>query len=243
MKCIAHRGWSSKAPENTLAAFRLAMEETWIYGVELDVHLTKDGVPVVIHDHTLERTTNGNGFIKESMYEELRKLDAGSWFHSSFAEEKIPSLEEVFQLFKPTSCQIVVELKQTGDFYLGLEKAVIELIEKYNMYSQVLVASFDHESVRMVKELDRHVETGFIVLGQPTMLIDQLNFTGATSVSMHYAYLTKALVSTLLENGVRVGAWTVDDAKVMETLKDYSPHMHITTNKPEQFLKVSVASS
>jgi glycerophosphoryl diester phosphodiesterase len=243
MNCIAHRGWSSKAPENTVAAFRLALQEPQMYAVELDVHLSKDGIPVVIHDHSLERTTNGSGLVKESTFKQLHTLDAGSWFGSTFSSEKIPSLEEVFELFKPTTCRIVIELKQTGNYYQELEEAVVDLIKKYNMHSQVVVASFDHESVVKVKRLDSNIETGLIIFGRPTLLLEQLIHTGASFISMHYAFITEELVQLLLENEIRVGAWTVDDAKVIERLSRYSDHIQITTNDPEQFLKVTLPSS
>ncbi|WP_051330968.1 glycerophosphodiester phosphodiesterase family protein [Aneurinibacillus terranovensis] len=93
--CIAHRGWSGRAPENTLAAIKKAIYHPAIDGIEIDVQMSLDGVPVVIHDYTLERTTTGTGYVGSYTLTELKKLDAGTWFSSSFAGETIPTLEEV----------------------------------------------------------------------------------------------------------------------------------------------------
>src|SRR5690554_7738935 len=94
---VAHRGWSGAAPENTMAAFRLAMLDLRISWIELDVQLSKDGVPVVIHDYKLRRTTGALGAVKDYTYEQLSKLDNGSWFSPEFSSERIPTLEQVLK--------------------------------------------------------------------------------------------------------------------------------------------------
>lgn len=238
MIIIAHRGWSGKAPENTMAAFTLAREEPRIQEVELDVHLSKDGIPVVIHDHTLERTTNGSGLVKDMTFEELRKLDAGGWFDQSFNAETIPSLEEVLVAFKNSNCKLVIELKQMADFYIGLEQAVAALITKYDMYEQVIVISFDHDSVKKMRELDSDIEIGLIYLGKTTLMLDQVAYTDASSISMHYGFVTKELVDRMIAEGIKMGVWTVDDESVIERLSDYHPELRVTTNHPDRLMKL-----
>ncbi|WP_100407410.1 glycerophosphodiester phosphodiesterase [Bacillus solitudinis] len=238
MIIIAHRGWSGKAPENTYAAFKLAIEEPMIQEVELDVHLTKDGIPVVIHDHTLERTTNGTGFVSDYTFKELRQLNAGSWFDEMYELETIPSLEEVLELFKSTTCRLVIELKQMAEYYPNLEQSVVDLIRKYNMYSQVTVSSFDHESVRKVKELDESVETGLIYLGRTTLLLEQIHYTRAANISMHYAFVTEELVDTMVCEGIKMGVWTVDEDYIIERLTGYHPNLRVTTNYPDRLMKL-----
>ncbi|WP_088103273.1 glycerophosphodiester phosphodiesterase [Halalkalibacter urbisdiaboli] len=237
MIIVAHRGWSGKAPENTLAAFKLALEESQIQEVELDVHLSKDGIPVVIHDHTLARTTNGFGFVKDFTFEELSKLDAGSWFDSSYADEKIPSLEETLQLFKHSDCKVVIELKQLANYYNGLEKEVVNLIHQYEMDSQVVVSSFDHESVMKIKEYDAAIDTGLIFLGRPTLLVEQMKYTGAKSLSIHYGFVTKEMVNVMLDYDINVGVWTVDEEEVINKFVKYPKDFRITTNHPDRVIK------
>lgn len=107
---IAHRGYSAVAPENTLASFKAALNQS-IWGVEFDVHISADGVPVIIHDGTVERTTNGSGKVAEKLIAQLQSLNAGTWFHPQFANETIPTLEQVLTLFWPTQVTLYIELK------------------------------------------------------------------------------------------------------------------------------------
>ena len=101
MQVFAHRGYSAKYPENTMAAFKAALKFN-VDGIELDVHETKDGALVVIHDEKVNRTTNGKGYVKDYTLKQIKELDAGSWFNKNFKGEKIPTLKEVLQLVKPT---------------------------------------------------------------------------------------------------------------------------------------------
>ncbi|MCM3715828.1 glycerophosphodiester phosphodiesterase [Alkalihalobacillus oceani] len=241
MKIIAHRGWSGQAPENTLAAFRLALDEPFITEVELDVHLSKDGIPVVIHDHTLERTTNGRGAVRDYTFSELQQLTAGSWFSQEFMAEKIPSLEQVFQMFKGRTSRLVIELKQTADHYPGLEEAVVKLIQSYQLERQVTVISFDHISVKTVKDADAAIETGLVYLGRPTLLVEQARYTGASFISMHYAYITESLINELIQAGIKIGVWTVDDEDTQNKLASFHDELRVTTNYPERIIALQAA--
>lgn len=235
--CMAHRGWSGKAPENTLAAIRLAVEEPGISAMEIDVQLTRDGVPVLIHDFTLERTTTGSGLVLNHTLAELQELDAGSWFDEKFAGEKIPTLEEALLVVKGR-CTLNIELKATSDMYPGIAEKVLELLEKHDMKHEVYITSFDHELIRHVRELDQSVVTGLIVYGRPVLMLEQMEEAGATVLSMGYPYLTRELALAALEKGFEVIAWTLDDPQHIRTVMEWHKDMQICTNHPDRMLEL-----
>lgn len=230
--CLAHRGWSGKAPENTKAAFQLAIDNQNITAIELDVHLSKDGVPVVIHDHTLDRTTNGSGRVIDHTVAELRSLDAGAWFGPLFSGEQIPLLEEVLEMAKGKK-NLFIELKQMGGYYHGLEQKVADLIQKHDLLEDTLIISFDHLSLRKIKAANPGLQTGMIFLGSATLLPEQAAYTGASHLSFHHGFLTKEIVDALLESNLEIGTWTVNDTESLERVKALSSKIHITTNHPE----------
>jgi glycerophosphoryl diester phosphodiesterase len=137
----AHRGDSANAPENTLAAFRaaVALPVRWI---ELDVHPTQDGVLVVIHDDTVDRTTDGSGAVSDLTGEALRRLDAGSWFDAQFAGERIPTLAEVIDLVGPTGTRLNIEIKSPPPG-LDVARPVVDLLRQAGKAREYVVSSFD----------------------------------------------------------------------------------------------------
>lgn len=232
MKCIAHRGWSGAAPENTMAAFHKALEHDWIFGIELDVHLSKDGVPVVIHDHTLERTTNGSGLVCEHTYEELSELDAGSWYRDAFAGERIPSLDMALQAMKGSSKKITIELKQVASLYPGLEARVIEVVERLDMMDQVVFASFDHTSVERIKDLAPHAARGLIFGQLPNLIMQQLEYVDAQYIMMEHHFAEEWLITELKDQGIHVGVWTIDDELIINRNRRAYEGVYVTTNNP-----------
>lgn len=161
---IAHRGISAKAPENTLASFKMAAAVPGIDMVELDVRLTKDEEVIVLHDRTLQRTTTGNGIAHKYTLNELKNYDAGSWFDPSFKAERIPTLGEVLQAVGPTRW-VDVEIKADPfqpDRRGLLEKKVIEVVEQYNMKDRVFYTSFDHHLVANLKRMVPKAVTGVL---------------------------------------------------------------------------------
>ena len=161
---VAHRGISSKAPENTLAAFDLALTNPQIDMIELDVHLSEEGEAVVLHDRTLQRTTTGNGAARNYSLAELKGFDAGSWFDSSFSSERIPTLTEVL-LPARGKCWVNVEIKS----HLlhreppGLmERRVMETVRACGMEEEVLFSSFNHRLVASLKSLYPGARTGVL---------------------------------------------------------------------------------
>ncbi|MCR8995975.1 glycerophosphodiester phosphodiesterase family protein [Brevibacillus laterosporus] len=234
--CMAHRGWSGRAPENTMAAIKLALAEPGIQAIEVDVQLSKDEIPVLIHDFTLERTTNGSGLVKDHTFEQLRQWSAGSWFAKEFSDETIPALEELFQAVSQHTCRLNVELKTAGNLYPRLAEKVVELVEAYELHSQVCLTSFDHEIIKKVKELQPSMKTGLIIAGKPVLLREQLEETGATILSMAYPYLTKDFVHIMLEQNYEIFAWTIDDEHEIRRISEWHPHLYICTNHPDRML-------
>jgi glycerophosphoryl diester phosphodiesterase len=233
---MAHRGWSGKAPENTMTAIRLALAEPAIQAMEIDVQLSRDGVPVLIHDFTLGRTTNGKGLVKNHTLEELRELDAGSWLDEKFAGERIPTLEEALLAVKGR-CTLNIELKATSDMYPGIAEKVLELLEQHDMKHEVYITSFDHDLIRQVRELDATVLTGLIVSGRPVLMMEQLQEAGANILSMGYPYLTRELTVEAIERGYKVVAWTLDDPEHIRTVMLWHPDVQICTNHPDRMLE------
>lgn len=239
--CVAHRGFSGKAPENTLAAVRMAISLPYVHWMEIDVQLSKDGVPVVIHDFTLDRTTNGHGKVKNMDWELIRRLDAGSWKGRIFRGERVPSLEEVLSLASGR-LKLNIELKTVGDMYPGLEKAVMDLISSKGMRDEVVLTSFDTNVLQRVKEIDPRFRTGLIFdsrLGDPTRSLHELD---CCLLSISFSRLNPRLAKHLAERGVKIMAWTVNKSKEMRRLADMHSDIMICTNRPDiwgdTFLKV-----
>lgn len=153
----AHRGASAYAPENTMPAFELALAQR-ADGVEFDVQLSRDGEVVVIHDETLERTTNGTGPVVDHTLAELRKLDARN-DRSDFTPTPIPTLDEVLALLAPSRIRINIELKNTEEPYPGLEEKVIEAVREHGIAERVVLSTFADDSVKRMGELAPDLET------------------------------------------------------------------------------------
>ncbi|WP_019638795.1 glycerophosphodiester phosphodiesterase [Paenibacillus fonticola] len=230
--CVAHRGFSSKAPENTMAAIRMAMQNPYVQWVEVDVQLTKDGVPVLIHDYTLNRTTSGRGPVKEKTWEELKKLDAGSWKSKIFKGERLISLDE----FLSAICgrlRANIEIKARGDMYPGLEEKVITAIKRRQMERDVVLTSFEPKILARIRELTRGVRTGLIIEGQPKDLLLRLQLLRCSFLSISHRYLTADLAARAARLGITVMAWTIDDARTMKRIAAMHEDILICTNRPD----------
>ena len=235
---VAHRGCSGKAPENTMAAFNLALNEASIGWIELDVQLSKDGVPVVIHDYKLNRTTNGKGNVKDFTYSQLSELDAGEWFNKRFKGEKIPGLEEVLHA-ACGRCRLNIEIKTAGDLYPGIEQKVIQLIHDYHMQYDCYITSFDYEVLKKVRETDSIVQTGLILSGNPPLLKEHLKNLGVALLAMDYKYLTHRFVAAMINEGYKMMAWTVNGPSEMIRIAGMHPELMICTDHPERFIELS----
>lgn len=157
---IAHRGSSTHAPENTLAAFTLAADQG-ADAIELDVTLSRDGQIVVIHDDTLERTTNGHGRVDQLPYAEIAQYDAGAKFNAKYAGERVPLLSQVFEAVGQRLL-INVEIKSTTIKTTGLEAKVIDLIRQHGLIERVIVSSFNPLALIKVKRAEPRLACGLL---------------------------------------------------------------------------------
>ncbi|MBO2537278.1 MULTISPECIES: glycerophosphodiester phosphodiesterase [Rummeliibacillus] len=205
MNIFAHRGASGTYPENTLLAFREAAKMP-IYGVELDVQRTKDGVLVINHDEKIDRTSNGKGYIRDMTFEEIRSYDFGIWKGEQFAGEKIPTLDEVLDVFRTTHHMINIELKTDVFEYPGLEDDVIETVKSHDMMERVLFSSFDHEIVERVLEKAAYNEVGALFMKILVNLdaYGQMLGTNALHISLVAAKRESAKKAIKAGNKVRV---------------------------------------
>lgn len=231
MDIYAHRGSSGTHPENTLAAFKVAAGLP-IFGVEFDVHMTKDEELVIIHDEKINRTSNGKGFVKDMTLAELQTYDFGSWFSKESKGEVIPTLYEVLELFSETSLQLNIELKSDIFPYPGMAEKVLDLVGAMKLDSRVVISSFNHEMIRTVKQLAPHIQTAALFM---EVLVDPLQYVraipaDALHITKHAALRPSA--KKVIEEGVPVQVFTVNKASQMKALKEIGVRA-IFTDYPE----------
>ncbi|WP_188993962.1 glycerophosphodiester phosphodiesterase [Paenibacillus nasutitermitis] len=235
--CVAHRGASGLAPENTMAAFQKAMSFPFVQWMELDVQLSRDGVPVVIHDASLNRTTSGAGPVADFRTTQLSRLDAGSWFSKSFGGERVPLLEQVLDA-TIGRCRLNIELKTYNGIYPGMERKVVELLERKGLQHDSVITSFDHQALRTVRELSAEVRTGLITDLAPASLASDLQQLGASFLSIGFKRITPELMKEMRSRGIDVMAWTVNDTATMRRLAAIDPNLMICTNYPDRFAQL-----
>lgn len=233
--CVAHRGWSGKAPENTLAAFRLAMSEPAVQWIELDVHLSRDGIPVVIHDPTLKRTTNGKGRVVDLTAAELARLDAGSWFHPDFAGEGVPTLDQVLAL-TAGRCRLNIEIKGDDSPVPLIVDSVIETIMSRRMEHDVVITSFRPAVLQALRQTAPVIRTGLIIDDNPPGLIQSVQALGGSLLSIGYLHLTKRLLHEASAADIAVMAWTVNRFSDLKRLVDRPEAIMLCTNEPDRWL-------
>lgn len=222
---VGHRGAMGYCPENTLASFERGLElgADWI---EMDVHLSKDGELVVIHDETLDRTTNGHGYVKDHTLAELRRLDAGGG-------QPIPILNDVLEWAKSKRAPLDIEIKNAPLYYEGIERKLVAALDKSGMTEQVVVISFDHHAVKRAKELDDRILTGVLYAGRPVDAAALARQANADGLLPQYAYVTAADVQQAHAAGMFVAPWTVNDAETISDLVAKGVDA-IATNYPDR---------
>ena len=217
---LAHRGFSGKYPENSPLAFRKAVEETGADGFESDVHITKDGKLIIFHDASVERTSNGTGFIKDHTYEEMLELDIGSWMSPEFAGQHIWTFDQLLDFCDETNMLLNMELKNYEVFYEGLEQRVIDAISAHKMQDRVFVSSFNHISMQKFKELCPDIKTG-LLYDKPYLDIDKY-IERSNADNMHPRYMLlqyqPELVDLYHSRGMKVNTWTVNDEENMRDM-------------------------
>ena len=207
-----HRGASGYAPENTLEAFELAAK-MGADGVELDVHIARDGELVVAHDEAVDRVANGSGLICQMTTAELKKLRFNRT-HPEYENATIPTLREVFEILKPTNLRVNVELKNSYIIYEGLEEKCLKLADDMGMSGRILYSSFNHHSMLRMKAIDRSIPCG--LLYEATM-VESWNYghrLGMDAIHPHFSELqVKDEVKQAHALGLKVNVWTVNEEK------------------------------
>jgi glycerophosphoryl diester phosphodiesterase len=242
---IGHRGASAVAPENTLAAFERAMLDG-ADGIEFDVRLARDEVPVVIHDATLERTGLVNGIVSQLTSEELQKIDVGSWFSRrtksgavEFDGEKIPTLQELFDFFANRAGLLYLEMKSEIVGGGNLANQIVRSVQQNSMRGRVIVESFDLLLIEQVKELDTSIRTAALFepkMSNPISLlrtmkpVDLAKRFGADEIALHHTLAGRRVIGKAKQAGLSVVVWTVDAPEWIERARSLGIGTLITNN-------------
>lgn len=216
IKTYAHRGFSGLYPENTMLAFRKAVEEGFCDGIELDVHLSKDNEIVVIHDETVDRTTNGTGFVKDKSLEELKKLKANYTFNETYEDQEIPTFEEYCKYVSDKNIITNIEIKTNLIYYPNIEKKVVDMVKKYNLIDRVVVSSFNHCSTLLIKKANENVACG--LLEEAPSIVNIGSFANALNIEYYHPdinILNKEIVADCKKHNIAINAWTINCMKTL----------------------------
>ncbi|MGL6175050.1 MAG: glycerophosphodiester phosphodiesterase [Cellulosilyticaceae bacterium] len=218
MIVFAHRGASGDYPENTLLAFKKAIE-LGVTGIELDVHKTKDNEIVVIHDEDMERTFNGQGLIAHHTLEELRRFNARKLEFTEREECGICTLKEVLDLIvsEPKIC-LNIELKTDQIEYEGIEADVITLVQSYHMADRIILSSFNHNSLRRCKAIDTSIKLGALYHYQIDEVVKYALELGVDAIHPNVELVTRELIEACHVNNIRVNTYTVNSPQIMRQL-------------------------
>ncbi len=250
---VAHRGGAALAPENTLAAFGVALEHE-VDTVEMDIHLSRDGSMMVIHDPTLLRLTGKEGAIIDYSAEELAQFDVASTFRSGkhyFGVQNMPTLEEVIELVeknakKPVHYQIEIKVKEDGSRYEGIDQKLIDELTHYAILDRTIAISFDFSTLATLRSLEPDLRLGALIskaylsskgVTGPESVAKDMKALNVEYVGVKAEYLSQALYDQLRSQDLGVGVWTVDDTITMRKFVDMGVDF-ITTNRPDLLNKV-----
>lgn len=253
---IAHRGASAVAPENTLAAFAQAIDQG-ADGIEFDIQLSADGIPVVIHDSRLRRTAHRSGLVKNIEAVELATLEVGTWFNrlhprrarAEYENERLPMLEDVLNLVRSRApsdfiCYAELKIEKRDADYPKLVDAVLNSIHSRGVHERTTIVSFDVNALAQMKRIDPAVRTG--ALFEPrtltprrkTAIIEEALACGADEVLLHRLVARTKLIDLAIEKRLAPVIWTVDDSRWLARAERLGLHA-IITNRPERFVAAS----
>jgi glycerophosphoryl diester phosphodiesterase len=216
---IAHRGASGYAPENTLPGLIKAIELGANY-LEIDVHQSRDNFIVVIHDFDVDRTTDGSGLVKDMTIDEIKKLDAGTWFDPIFAETKIPTLPEVIDVISP-NVNLIIEVKGGSEEYPGIEENIVSIVKQNRIESQVIFKSFNLEVLELFKKLAPEIPRLYVFVlhfSELNLTLDKwIDFTDiydnpadAQYFQAHRWFITESLIEKAHANSIKIIVWNVN---------------------------------
>ena len=222
---IGHRGAAAVAPENTLAAFEAAIK-AGADGVEFDVRLSRDGVPVVIHDNSLYRTGGVRRRVDDLTFNELSQIDVGSWFGPGFSNQRVPSLAQLFELFDSNNLILYLEMKgkQTR-----LAEECCRLIEQHRMKHRVIFEC-RHSTVQAVKKIDATMKTAALFRPPVTFIFKKALAAAPSEIALHHRLTNKRLVERARLANLKVVTWTVDDPAWVKRAQTTGIDVLITNN-------------
>ncbi|NMP38537.1 MAG: glycerophosphodiester phosphodiesterase [Clostridiales bacterium] len=226
-KVIAHRGASKVCPQNTIPAFKKAVE-MGADGFENDVHLTKDGRIVVCHNYNIDDTSNGSGYINDLTFDELRSYDFGSYFSADFAGTQIPTLEEFLDVARDGDIEVInIEIKGPRDGNLEIVKKTIDMVKDFGLFDRLLISSFDDKSLLACKQIDPRTQTGLLYSPDSPIIErifdDQLGFAeslGCDAVHPLFFYVDEDYVADSHKRGMKVNPWTTDTEMIINGMLD-----------------------
>lgn len=239
MKIIAHRGFSGVYPENTMLAFRKAIE-IGADGIELDVHLSKDGQVMIIHDEALKRTTGLDGVVSDYTRAELEKISAGKTKNDEFGFTPIPSLEEYLAFMAEHRDKITnIELKTAPVYYPEIEEKTLELVRKFDLEKNIIYSSFNWLSIERMQRLGTISETGLLFSGMK--LYNQAHIIKALGINYFHPDfndLTDNIVKSYLDNKVGLNVWTVNEIEDMKVCLSWNID-GLITNFPDRAISIA----
>lgn len=230
---VAHRGASYAAPENTFAAFEKALAMKADY-IELDIQRSRDGKLVVIHDLTVDRTTNGTGLVQSFTVDQLKELDAGSWFSSSFRNERIPLLAEILERYRNKPIGFLIELKDPH-YYPGVEHEVIKMLNQYNTDNPIIVQSFNPHSIKRFHMACPSIPTGILInncshLYDETIMLKLSKFV--TYINPHFLCVNAEIISRIHSFGMKTFTWVVNQTEHLQIHKNMGVN-GVITDRPD----------
>ncbi|WP_307439402.1 glycerophosphodiester phosphodiesterase [Bacillus sp. V2I10] len=244
---VSHRGASGYAPEHTITSYQMGDKMHGDY-IEVDLQMTKDGKLIAMHDETVDRTTDGTGLVKDYTLEQIKQLDAGSWFNEKYPQYanpdyaglKVPTLEEVFQKFGKNA-KYYIETK-SPEVYPGMEKELLRLVNDYNINNNtLLVQSFSSLSLKTMNELDPSVKLVQLLSYKTNAVITDAEIAAikqyAMGVGPNYTYLNQDYVQKVAGSGLEIHPYTVNDKETMKKLIDWGV-TGMFTNFPDRLHEV-----
>lgn len=232
---IAHRGASGEAPENTMAAFDLAIRQGADV-IELDVHVTADSALIVMHDFAVDRTTDGHGLIKDLKLADVRSLDASARSSLATAAQQVPTLDEVLD-WAHGRVPVAIEVKSGPIRYAGIESKIAQRIAHHSMADEVVVISFDHSLLLRMKKVDRRIATGVLYACAPVEPSTLAMAAHADVLLPHWADLNGAMVEDAHECGLAISTWAVDDERDIGWVVSLGVDA-VATNFPERMARI-----
>jgi glycerophosphoryl diester phosphodiesterase len=244
LKVIAHRGASGYAPETTLAAYRLALQ-MGVDGIEMDVHPLRDGTIVAIHDPDVKRTTNGRGLIAELTLQELKALDAGSWFNkkypgkarSDFFGLRVPTLQEIIELAKESSVEFYIEIKDPERYSPDLESTLLAIVRGNQIEKRTRFISFSAQSITKIKKTNPAIKTGLLIADRAKDPDRAALRISADELVIKHTLATHKIVDAAHKNGLSVSVWTANRQADLQRMMRLGVDC-IITNYPDRLIRL-----